>query len=123
MLRLAFVTASCFLLSLPASAQLICSSFSWATAGDQIAAVIAALPSGGGTIDCRSYGTSTQIIKSLSLGSATKPVTMIVDNATTFDIGDTTTCTSTTDLIRIFNGSSIVSFGLGQALGGNGAKL
>jgi hypothetical protein len=48
---------------------------------------------------------------------------MIVDNSTTFNIGDATTCVSGADLIRVFNGSSIVSFGLGQKLGGTGARF
>ncbi|HUN61529.1 MAG TPA: hypothetical protein VMU53_06055 [Candidatus Sulfotelmatobacter sp.] len=59
--------------------------FSGSTADVKFANACAALPETGGTLDARSFGASTQTIAAtVSCGSATRPVTILFDPATTY---------------------------------------
>jgi hypothetical protein len=65
-------------------------AFTGADAFAQINAAIAALPSTGGTVDARGFGTSAQAVSTqLVIGSHTKPVCLIVDANTQFNISNT----------------------------------
>lgn len=94
---------------------LFANQFSGATADIQINAAIAALPTNGGTIDCRGYGASTQTIAAtITVGSLTKGVTLIFDRMTRFNI----TITNGTPAISLFGGCALVADGEVEVLSG-----
>jgi hypothetical protein len=80
--------------------------FTGATADVQIAAAIAALPSTGGIVDARGYGATQQTIAAqLAIGTATKPVTLLLSPQTQFAV----TVTGGVCAIPIADGSGITA--------------
>ncbi len=77
-------------------------SFAGANAGAKIAAAITALPVTGGTVDARGLEGAQTISANLTLGSATKPVTLLLGAAT---------YTLTTATIILQDGSAIIGMG------------
>jgi hypothetical protein len=74
------------------------------TADAQIGAAEAALPSGGGIVDARGYGCTTQTIANqLLVGSSSKQVTLLLDRCTVYNI----TVAGGVDAIQVYNDSSI----------------
>lgn len=63
-------------------------TFPGANAGAKIAAACAALPSGGGSIDGRGFGATTQVVSSDMFAACNKPVTLIVGGGTIYDFLD-----------------------------------
>lgn len=95
-------------------------TFGWSgsNAGAWIASAIAALPSTGGVVDATGLGANVHTISAqLDIGSSTKPVSLLINPATRFQI--TTISSSTTDAIRLFNGCHIEGIGAG-GVGANG---
>lgn len=71
----------------------------------KINAAIAALPAGGGTVDARGFGATSQAVTTpLIIGSATKPVTLLIDGNTRFEIA----ITSGADAIQLWSKSSLI---------------
>jgi hypothetical protein len=83
--------------------------FSGASAFAQIQLAINALPDPGGIVDARCFGGGTQFGNNsqIILGSTTKRVQLLVDNATDYEIG----YTGGSDVIQIANDSCIIGFG------------
>lgn len=82
--------------------------FPGATADVQITNAIAALPSTGGTVDARGYGATTQVIASqLVIGSATKPITLLLDRNTLFQV----TVTGGVDAIQLWTKCAMIACG------------
>jgi len=89
-----------------ATAVVYAHNFPGSDAFAKINAAIAALPDTGGTVDARGFGTGTfPVSTQLIVGSITKPVTLLVDNSSKFEI----TLTGGIDAIQLWNKSSIVS--------------
>ena len=77
--------------------------FPGATADVQIMAAIAALPSSGGTVDARGFGSTSQTIAAtVAVGGATKPVRLLLGPGTF-----TCTITNNTPCWTVANGSRI----------------
>jgi hypothetical protein len=74
--------------------------FTGADACAKIAAAITALPSGGGTVDARSFTGDQTCASSIVLGSTTKPVTLL--------LGNSRLIISTSPAITIHNGSKVL---------------
>lgn len=90
-----------------------CDQFAGATADVQINAAIADLPSGGGTIDCRGYGATTQILAApILVGSSSKQVAMIIDRSTQFNI----TATGGVDAVQVWEESSLEALDSGNVI-------
>lgn len=85
-----------------------------ATADAKISAAITALPSTGGTVDARGFGATTQTIAStVTIGSSTKLVTLLMDRATFFQC----TITNNTSCWTVCPGSGMVVAGPGEGIG------
>jgi hypothetical protein len=81
--------------------------FSGSDAFAKINSAIAALPSSGGTVDARGFGAGIQAVSTqLVIGSSTKPVCLIVDANTQFNISTT----GAIPAIILNNKSSLVAF-------------
>ncbi|HEY1525006.1 MAG TPA: hypothetical protein VGH51_02105 [Candidatus Angelobacter sp.] len=90
--------------------------WSGSNAGAWIASAIAALPAAGGIVDATGLGANVHTISAqLDIGAAGKPVTLLINPNTRFQI--TTISSSTTDAIRIWNGSNISGIGAGGCVG------
>jgi hypothetical protein len=74
--------------------------YTGADACAKITAAVAALPSGGGTIDARSFTGDQTCASNIVLGSTTKPVTLL--------LGNSRLIISTSPAITIHNGSKVL---------------
>lgn len=82
--------------------------FAGATADVQINAAIADLPSTGGVVDARGFGATNQTIAApVLVGSAGKPVDLILNRNTQFLV----TVVGAVDAIQVYTGSSLVALG------------
>ncbi len=100
--------------TLPAGALIgvnLAHEFAGADAGAKIAAAITALPVTGGTVDARGLEGAQTISANLTLGSATKPVTLLL-GASTYTLSAAT--------IILQNGSAVIGMGgMGRVAGEN----
>jgi hypothetical protein len=88
-----------------------CDKQAGGTADAQINNAVGLLPANGGTVDCRGYGATTQVIaNTVNVGTNTKTVTLLLDRTTTFNC----TITNNTPCFQKAPGSSMV--GLGSAI-------